>query len=96
MKKHLAAVLMLVVFLAMFIPFASSSPDGLEKVASSFGVEETQPIWRGLMGDYSVHALGDTYASTLTAGILGTMLVLAATLILGTAITRRSKTGVRE
>jgi hypothetical protein len=33
MKKYLAAAAMLAVFLAVLIPFASSSPDGLEKVA---------------------------------------------------------------
>jgi cobalt/nickel transport protein len=96
MKKYLAATVMLIVFLAVFIPFASSSPDGLQKVATSLGIEEPEPIWQGLMGDYSVNVLGDTYVSTLAAGVLGTMLVLMATLVLGTAITKRGKTVTKK
>lgn len=90
-KKYLTAIGLLVVFLAVFIPFASSSPDGLETVASSLGVQP-QPMWHGLMNDYSVSFLGNSYISTLTAGILGTVLVLGATMVLGTAITKRSQT----
>ena len=40
MKKYVLAIVLLVVFLAVFIPFASSNPDGLEKVAETFGVGE--------------------------------------------------------
>ena len=96
MKKYLAATAMVVVFLAVFIPFASSSPDGLQKVVTSMGIEEPEPIWHGLMGDYSVNALGDTYVSTLAAGILGTMLVLAAALVLGTVIAKRSQAATKK
>ena len=92
MKKYLAAMALVLVFLAVFIPFASSSPDGLQKVATSLGIEESEPAWHGLMGDYSVSALGDTYVSTLAAGALGTLLVLGASLVLGAAVTRRNQT----
>jgi cobalt/nickel transport protein len=91
MKKYLAAAAMLAVFLAVLIPFASSSPDGLEKVASSLGIQEPEPAWHGLMSGYSVNVLGESYVSTLISGIVGTMVVLAAALALGTAITKRSR-----
>jgi cobalt/nickel transport protein len=96
MKKYFAATVLIVVFLAAFIPFASSSPDGLEKVASSLGVEEQPPVWHGIMADYSVNALGDSYVSTLTAGIFGAMFVLGATVVLGTAITKHSRDGTEK
>jgi cobalt/nickel transport protein len=86
MKKHLAAIALILVFLAIFIPFASSSPDGLEKVAETLGIEEHAPAWKGIMPDYSVEAITDPYISTLLAGVSGTLLVLFATFILGTAI----------
>ncbi len=89
-KKYALATMLLVLFLAVFIPFASNSPDGLETVASSLGVE-AQPVWQGLMGDYSVGALGQGYASTLLAGVLGVVFVLTATLALGKVITKRSE-----
>jgi hypothetical protein len=91
MKKYVAATAMLVVFLALFIPFASSSPDGLEKVAKSLGVQQPKPVWSGLIRDYSVNAFGDSDLSTLAAGAIGIALVMGATLLLGTAIIRRSK-----
>ncbi len=96
MKKYIAITLLLFVFLAAFIPFASSNPDGLEKVAASFGVEETSPLWHGLMSDYTVNALGENYASTLAAGTLGTVFVLVAGLVLGTTITKHSQTRIEK
>jgi cobalt/nickel transport protein len=91
-KKFLAATAMLIVFLAVFVPFASSSPDGLQRVATSLGIEEPEPAWHGLIGNYSVPALGDTYMSTFAAGVLGILMVLVASLVLGAAITRRNQT----
>ena len=90
MKKLLIATFVLVVSLAVFIPFASSSPDGLEKALSSLGVEEAESFWTGLMTDYSVAALGDSYLSTLAAGVIGTISVLAVGLLLGRAISKRN------
>jgi len=90
MKKFLAVIVLLVVFLAIFTPFASSNPDGLEKVAASLGVEESEPFWKGLMSGYSVEAFKDPYVSTLVAGVLGTFLVLLASLVLGVLISKRS------
>ena len=89
MKKYLAAISFLVVFLTVLIPFASSNPDGLEKVADSLGVEEPEPLWRGLMPGYNIGPSDNPYASTLSAGILGTIIVLGAVSILGYAITKR-------
>ena len=73
MKKALVFVGLVLVSLAVLLPFASSSPDGLEKVAGTFGAQQQTPIWQGLMPDYSVAALGNSYVSTLLAGIFGTM-----------------------
>ncbi|HJW65849.1 MAG TPA: PDGLE domain-containing protein [Candidatus Bathyarchaeia archaeon] len=95
MKRYLAATVLLIVFLSVLIPFASSNPDGLEKVAASLGVEP-QPIWSGFMPDYSVEAFNNPYASTLAAGILGTIIVLSAASILGYTITKRSTSTSRK
>jgi|SRR3989339_721035 len=90
MKKLLAVIVLLVVFLAILIPFTSSNPDGLEKVAESLGVEEDEPFWKGLMSDYSVEAFKDPYVSTLLAGVVGVLLVLVASLALGFVIAKRA------
>jgi hypothetical protein len=89
-KKYVAATVLLVVFLAAFLPLASSSPDGLETVTSSLGVQ-AQSIWQGLMSNYSVSMLGNNYFSTLLAGFIGIVLVLTTTVALGKAITKRSQ-----
>ena len=88
MKKYLVAIALLVVFLAVFIPFASSNPDGLEKVAQSLGVQERGPLWRGFMFDYSVEVFENPYVSTLLAGVFGTLMVLAASFVFGKVITK--------
>jgi hypothetical protein len=85
-KKYLVAIILLVVFLAVFIPFASSSPDGLEKVAQSLGVKELEPLWKGFMFDYSVEVFENPYVSTLLAGVFGTLMVLAASFVFGKVI----------
>jgi hypothetical protein len=89
-KKYAIATLLLVAFLAALIPFASSSPDGLETVAASVGLQ-AQNVWQGLMTNYSVSSLGNSYVSTLLAGFVGIVFVLTATFALGKAITKRSQ-----
>jgi hypothetical protein len=78
-------------FLSRFLPFASKNPDGLEEVAESLAVEVHEPLWRGLMFDYSVEVFANTYVSTPLAGVFGTVLVLVHSLILGYAITRMKR-----
>jgi len=90
MKKHLAVIAAIVVFLAVFIPLASSNPDGLERVVENFGVEEHAPFWNGLMPDYTVEAIGDAYVSTLLAGVFGTFLVLIAGFAVEKALTQKN------
>lgn len=96
MKKYLAVIALILVFLAIFIPFASSNPDGLEKVAETFGIEEHEPFWKGVMFDYSVEAVGDPYVSTFLAGVCGTLLVLLAAFILGTAIVSKKPSAASD
>jgi len=89
-RKYFGIVALIVVFLAVFVPFASSNPDGLEKVASTFGAEEHQPFWSGLMADYSIGAVGSSYVSTVLAGVFGAFMVLLVALLLGKAIAPKS------
>jgi cobalt/nickel transport protein len=90
MNKHLAVVAAIVIFLAVFIPLASSSPDGLERVAENFGVAEQTPLWNGIMSDYAIAAVSDPYVSTLLAGVFGTLMVLLAGFLLGKAMTPKN------
>ena len=78
------AGLALAAALALFgSPWASSSPDGLEKVAEDRGfagaASEEKSVWtRSLFPDYRVKAIGSEAVSTGVAGLLGTIAVFAA------------------
>ncbi len=93
MNKHLAVIALIVVFLAVFIPFASSNPDGLERVVETFGVDEHAPFWNGLMSDYAIEAIAEPYVSTLLAGVFGTFMVLLAAYLLGTGMVPKNRAG---
>ena len=47
MKKALIALALVLVGLAVLLPFASSSPDALEKVAETFGVQQQTLVLQG-------------------------------------------------
>ncbi|MBX5329110.1 MAG: PDGLE domain-containing protein [Candidatus Bathyarchaeota archaeon] len=89
MRGYLKALILTLVCLAILIPFASNAPDGLESVAETLGIEEHEPIWNGLMPDYSIPTIDNPYLSTLLAGTVGVFLVLGATFLLGKAITKK-------
>jgi hypothetical protein len=91
MKRYVKALMLILVCLTVLIPLASSNPDGLEKVAETVGIEETESITTGLMPDYTVPTIENSYASTLAAGVLGVFLVLGATVLFGTVIAKSKK-----
>lgn len=85
-KISLAAIL---IILAVFLPLASTSPDGLERVAKQLGMPEVEPIYRAIMYDYFAPFVENEYLSTLVAGVFGFFLVLLATWGVGKAIKKR-------
>jgi cobalt/nickel transport system permease protein len=89
-----ASALVVAVALAVFVsPFASSSPDGLEKVASDKGFESAaaaQPVWgHSPLPDYTLPGIGSAKVSTAVAGLVGTVLIFALVLVLGRTFARR-------
>ena len=94
MKKYFGVIALIMVFLVVFIPFASSNPDGLERVVETFGAAEHESLWNGLMLDYSIGAVGNSYVSTLLAGVFGVFMVLLAGFLLGTAMSPKKTPAV--
>lgn len=80
--------------LAVFVsPFASSSPDGLERVAADEGFEAAaaeEPVW-GLspLFDYQMPGIGDERVATAVAGLIGVIVLFGLILLLGRALGRR-------
>lgn len=90
MKGYIKAIILMLLGLALFVPLASTFPDGLETVAETLGIEEHEPMWQGLMPDYTVPHISNAYASTLLSGLAGTLIVLVFAFLVGKTLTRRN------
>ena len=78
MKKVILLLFLLSIALAVFIsPFASTSPDGLERVAEDkefLHNAEGQEKISAPLPDYSVPGIGGEGLSTSLAGLIGTII----------------------
>lgn len=90
MKAYIKAIILMVFGLALFVPLASTFPDGLETVAETLGIEEHEPLWQGLMPDYTLPSISNAYASAFLSGLAGTLIVLVFAFLVGKALTRGS------
>lgn len=75
-NRWIAGGIALAIVVALFAPFASASPDGLETVAAQngfLGAAQNAPFQ--LLPDYTIPFLGDGGASTIVAGIIGVLVV---------------------
>ncbi len=104
MKRNtrlLLAGLTLSLALAFFLsPFASSLPDGLEKVIERLvpagRVREAKPPRFTPLPDYGVPGVKDERLSTGIAGAIGTIAVFVAIFFLGRALVRKGASGARR
>lgn len=78
-KSDILIGLTAAIFLALVIsPFASSSPDGLEKVAEDKGFlekGEIEPVVNSPIPDYAWPGVESEKLATSAAGIAGTLIV---------------------
>lgn len=75
--------------LALLSPLASSSPDGLERVAEDKGfIDAAREAWYELIPDYTVPGIGNEALATILSGIIGTALLFG----IGYGIARVLKT----
>jgi cobalt/nickel transport protein len=98
MRLFLIAGLLVAVGLALVVsPFASSSPDGLEKVATDKGFLETakdHAFADSPLADYAVKGVDNERLSTGLSGLIGVLLTFGVGLALFALVTgRRSGSG---
>ena len=93
MKKLFLFIAITIFTLAALLPFASTTPDGLEELVQSSADQQQQPFWNGLMADYSI-SIDSSYFSTLVAGIFGTSIVLAAGYAIGAGMKTKKKSEI--
>lgn len=88
----ISGVVLAIGLAAFASPFASSSPDGLEKVAEEHGIPEAdKAAWQhAAIPDYQVPGIAHEGTATGLAGVIGTVCVLVAGLVVGRLIARRS------
>ena len=93
------AGIVVALLLAFFVsPHASSSPDGLEKVAAEHSLDTgTRPhdLADGPLADYSVRGIEGTRLSTGVAGVIGVLATFALTAG-AVALARRTGAGARS
>ncbi len=82
-KLFVVAGLLVGLALAVFVsPFASSSPDGLEKVAEEEGFADSateHQLDDSPLADYAVDGVDDESISTGASGLIGVLLTLGVT-----------------
>lgn len=72
-------------------PLASAFPDGLERVAENTGfLDLAQSSPYNLIPDYTVPFLGQTALSTIVAGAIGALVVLAVAFIAGRSLQKKT------
>lgn len=91
-KKEILFGVFVAIFLALALsPFASSSPDGLEKVADDKGFlekGEVEPIIPSPIPDYTWPGIGNERLATSAAGVFGTLFVFGFTCIIAGLVKR--------
>lgn len=95
-RKEIWFLLILAVVLAVFLsPFASSLPDGLEKVAEDYGfIDQGEEVIQSPLPDYAIPGMANEKLSTALAGIVGTLLTLAV--VYGIAIIMKNREQGRD
>lgn len=75
-------ILLISLAIAAFLsPFASSNPDGLDRVAEDLGFEERSEgadVIQSPIQDYKFPGIGSDVAATAFAGVFGTLLTFGA------------------
>jgi cobalt/nickel transport system permease protein len=94
----IAGLAVTVVVAAVVSGFASSEPDGLERVSIDEGFDETaedHALDDSPLADYSVEGVDDDRLSTGIAGVIGVALTLAASvgLLYGVSRFRKRRSG---
>jgi cobalt/nickel transport system permease protein len=72
-------------------PLASADPDGLERVAIDLGfIDRGQSAVYNILPDYTIPVFGETSFSTVTAGLIGMLVVLILGIVAGRSLQKRS------
>ena len=94
MKNTVLIILLAALAVAVFLsPFASSSPDGLERVAEDLGFIEKgeEQVLKSPIPDYAFPGIENEKVATALAGAAGTLLTFGAVYAVGRGASRKKK-----
>lgn len=95
----LGALAVCALLAVLISPFASSSPDGLERVAEDHGFVDQaaeSPAWQHSPApDYSLPPIRREGLSTAAAGLAGTLITFVVAWLLAARVARRRKPAPR-
>jgi cobalt/nickel transport system permease protein len=93
-KRFVLAGLVVAAALALFVsPWASSAPDGLDKVAKDHGLQQSaHPLDRSPAAGYELRGVDDHRLSTGLAGLAGVVVTFAVAGGLVLVVRRRTAT----
>lgn len=93
MKIVVIVGLVVALALAIFLsPFASSSPDGLEKVGEHHGFAgKAISLVKGLIPDYAFPGINHEKLATAIAGALGVLIVFIIMYLVAKLISRKKR-----
>jgi len=82
---------LIAIVVVLLSPFASTDPDGLERVATDMGfINAGQSAPYQLISDYTIPFLGNTHLSTIAAGLIGVIVVGLVVLLIGRGMKAKS------
>jgi hypothetical protein len=91
---HIA--LLVALLMAIISPFASSSPDGLEKVAEDKGfIEKAAEAPYRLIADYLFPGVANEAVATILASIIGTLVIFGLAYGVARLLRRKQETKIR-
>lgn len=95
-KKEIIFGIIIAIVLALFLsPFASTWPDGLERVAEDKGfihLAEIQPVICSPLPDYAWPGIKNERLATSIAGLVGTLMLLGLGFGLGYILKKKDET----
>ena len=100
LREFVAYGLLVALAIAVFVsPFASTDPDGLEKVAETHGLAGKAagaPLVAAPVPDYAMPGIGRAGVATAVAGLLGTVVVFGLSLVVARVVAPRKPTGFSD
>ena len=90
-RGWVVAGILIALAVVLLSPFASADPDGLERVAHNLGfIGTAQSAPYQVIPDYTIPFLGATPVSTVVAGAIGALVVLAVAFLAGRSLRKKT------